>query len=417
MISLIFIISINFIFNDILNRIKIGIIAITPNKEIQFINKYALKLFETTKETIITRNIDVLREYINQIDIIVEKIEADSKIQDIKRIKDDITIENFIKIEDIRKIEDIGQKIKQIEDDSLILNEYMYLQSKGGKIYNILVSIYRIYDLEKKLIGYFIKFIDISEVEKLKIFFESKMEEYSKNHEELEAIHGRNEFLSNFSHELKNLLTTIIGYIDLLKKTLPEDIAEKYKDILEVIIKSSYQLEYLTSNFIFASFHDFKELKLFKRKFNFAELINECIKSLELEFKRKKQNLVFDPGHYKDLKINADYNKIRQVIINLITNAIKYTPEKGTIIINIEKLNNDIKFTITDTGIGISKKYQDKIFQKLKRIPEYKTTTTKGIGLGLYISKKLIEMHNGEIGVVSEGINKGSTFYFIIPIE
>ncbi|MHA1269054.1 MAG: PAS domain-containing sensor histidine kinase [Candidatus Helarchaeota archaeon] len=302
-------------------------------------------------------------------------------------------------------------------------NEYpenynLYLKESDGefKYYNISFS--KIFDDLNNIMGYTGIIIDKTNEERIKCKFKNQIQKLKKKIRKLIDLQSKkDEFSLLITHELRNYLTSIIGYAQFLKNYsvgMSEDVKN---EAIEIILRNSNYLERLINNLTYDSQDELDRIKLNKVYFNIISLIDECIKSLDLELKRKNIDLQFNRGNREKLIIHADIDRIRQVIINLIINAIKYSQINGKIIISIEKFDNKIKFSISDNGMGIPKKYQSELFNKYQRIFIDKNKINKGIGLGLYISKKIIELHNGIIGVFSEGKNTGSTFYFIIPIN
>lgn len=154
-----------------------------------------------------------------------------------------------------------------------------------------------------------------------------------------------------------------------------------------------------------------------KSEENLAFLVRFCIRDLQglLEIRNHKLLLEIQ----EDMKTLFEKERIYDVIINLLSNAIKYTPSGGIIKINSEIKNDFYILSINDNGIGLTKDEMSKIFQKFGKIERYGKgldVISEGSGLGLYISKNIVELHGGNIWVESKGKDKGSTFYFSLPI-
>jgi signal transduction histidine kinase len=146
-----------------------------------------------------------------------------------------------------------------------------------------------------------------------------------------------------------------------------------------------------------------------------ASLVHECINDVELSAKEKGLYLKYiEPK--KPITIKGDPEKIKQAVTNIINNALLYTP-KGGVTVNVCLSGEFVKISIKDTGIGIDEEDLGKIFQSFARGKRGVELYTQGTGLGLYVAKSFIEMHNGKISVVSKGKDKGSTFEIIIPIK
>ena len=145
------------------------------------------------------------------------------------------------------------------------------------------------------------------------------------------------------------------------------------------------------------------------------ELINACMKEVEVKYKAKKQILTFEiPENFP--KVPIDVEMFKQVYLNLLTNAIKYSPAEGRIAINVSIKDNQFISTVSDSGYGIPKNQQDKIFKKFFRADNVIKKETDGNGLGLYLVKSIVESSKGKIWFESEE-GKGTKFYFSLPLQ
>ncbi|QPH38016.1 sensor histidine kinase [Pedobacter endophyticus] len=224
-----------------------------------------------------------------------------------------------------------------------------------------------------------------------------------------QAEHKKDEFISIASHELKTPLTSVKGYIQLLQRSLDRDNKEMAKSHLE---KASIQLEKL--NELIVDLLDISKIESGKMKFNMQNfcadnMVNNAIEMLQQsnpDFKINKLGKTTET-------VFGDEMRLEQVVINFITNAIKYAP--GTNQVNVTININDGKFylAVKDFGIGISEGQQEKIFDKFYRV-EDSSNRFNGLGIGLYICSEIIKRHGGTIGVKSV-LNEGSEFHFIIP--
>jgi signal transduction histidine kinase len=172
------------------------------------------------------------------------------------------------------------------------------------------------------------------------------------------------------------------------------------------------KLSSLVSDLLDVSRIQEKKLQLSFTAFNIDELIDEGIESIHLS---SPDYRFIRQGPRTNLTITADRQRIEQVIINLISNAVKYSPGKNEVIIKTIAEQDEVMVSVQDFGVGISSNYLKKIFSRFFRIEEQEGNFT-GLGIGLYISKEIIERHKGAIWVESEP-NKGSTFYFKIPVS
>jgi signal transduction histidine kinase len=225
-------------------------------------------------------------------------------------------------------------------------------------------------------------------------------------------------FLANISHEIRTPLNGIIGFAELLlKKNLTP---EKQKNFLNIIYNNGQHLLKLINDMLDLSRIESGNLKLFKTSFS----INRLLYDLQLYFlmdlkNRNKENIMLkvSPGlpDGNDL-ILADELRIKQVIINLVSNAIKFST-KGQITIGYKIQSGDmLEFFIADTGIGMSESALQNIFKRFQQANETISVEFGGTGLGLTISKEFVELHHGQIWAEST-INEGSSFFFTIPIR
>ncbi len=353
--------------NSILLSLPVGVITANINGDINFTNNYASLIFgisDTSKAKGINLFIDNrfvkvgLPEYLNKV---------------IKTKK----IQNFIITDDNKKRNKVilyKVTIKYIENTSapflLGLIEDITIQKK----------------YEENLV---------------------KLKDAANEANKLKSI-----FLANLSHEIRTPLNAIIGFAELLENNnLPP---EKAKNYLSIIQKNSISLLNLINDIIDISKIEANELKIHKKLTD----VNNLLKQIYLI--NKKINLKNKPDIEikldipdENLLLITDENRLKQIIINLINNAIKFT-EKGEIIIGYTKDKNQVKFFIKDTGVGIPKKDLPTIFNRFFQASNQVEKNNSGRGLGLSITKNLIELLGGSIYCESE-VNKGSKFYFTLP--
>ena len=237
--------------------------------------------------------------------------------------------------------------------------------------------------------------------------------------EELKEVSRlKSELLSRTSHELKTPLVSIKGYADLLLNQHYEDLDFYTVSILHEIKQGCSRLESLIKDLLESSKLESGEIKLNKFEDDLAFLIRFCVRDLKGLVEIRNHNLILDIG--EKMITFFEKERIYEVIINLLSNAIKYTPPNGKIIIKSKVRKESYVISVQDTGIGLTSEEKDKIFKKFGKIERYGQgldVDSEGSGLGLYISKKIIELHGGNIWVKSKGRKKGSTFYFSLPIN
>ncbi len=227
----------------------------------------------------------------------------------------------------------------------------------------------------------------------------------------------KNDFISMAAHELKTPLASIYGYIDYILSVYPNKVDAEMKQDLEIVQRNVRRLKKYINQLLDVMKIEESKMKLHKNLMNFSELIKNCVN--ELSYLIKQKNLTLNLNLENDLEPKIDQERIFQVCSNLISNSIKFTPKGGEIWINTYKDNNQIIFEIQDNGIGLNKKQMTSIFKKFEKyeggIDNY--PRGKGTGLGLFISRGIVEAHKGRIWVESEGKGRGSKFSFSIPYE
>jgi len=228
---------------------------------------------------------------------------------------------------------------------------------------------------------------------------------------------AKSNFLSNVSHELRTPLTAIIGLSELLQKQYYGTLNDKQSEYVADVLMSSRHLLNLINEIL-----DLTKIESGKTILEILEVpVKELIESSLLLVRENaaanKIRLQLEiPQAMTVLKVPVDKQRLIQVMVNLLSNAVKFTQPGGRVIVKAEKLQDDLRVSITDTGIGISREHQEKIFEPFYQIQTKNKSKTPGTGLGLSISREIIELHGGSIWVESDGSN-GSRFSFTIPLK
>ncbi|MDB5282228.1 MAG: two-component sensor histidine kinase [Bacteroidota bacterium] len=235
----------------------------------------------------------------------------------------------------------------------------------------------------------------------------------SKEIEDLQKLEKfRKEFLANLSHELKTPIFNIQGYIHTLLDGAMEE-PEVMKHFLERTVKSIDRLNNLVDDLDEISKIERGEVSMVKEIFEITQLVKEVFESMELKAKTKSITLSVKKGFEKPFFVNADKEKIRQVITNLIDNSIKYGKENGETVASYYDMDDNILIEITDNGIGISEQHLPRLFERFYRIDKHRSREQGGTGLGLAIVKHIIEAHQQTINVRST-VGVGTTFAFTL---
>jgi signal transduction histidine kinase len=218
----------------------------------------------------------------------------------------------------------------------------------------------------------------------------------------------RQDFISNVSHEIRSPLTGISGFAELLEKDEITD--EQRRRYAKIIKTESKRLSSLSDNLLKLSTLDNNRTELSKTAFRLDKQLQQAIITLEPQSAAKNITLEVD---LPKCEITADADLLSQMWMNLIHNAIKFTPDGGTITVSIEA-TDVITIKIIDTGIGISKSDQIHIFERFYKVDKSRDRSLGGNGLGLSIVRRIVELHDGRIGVESE-VGKGTTFKITLP--
>jgi PAS domain S-box-containing protein len=222
----------------------------------------------------------------------------------------------------------------------------------------------------------------------------------------------KDDFINMASHELKTPLTSMKLYLTVLKKQLANHTEAKSQKILASIIYQTDRLQDLVSDLLDVSRLETGKLSFTKELLPIDTLIKDTIEELQSSIDGKTINFTSSGS----LQVHADKFRLYQVLTNLITNAAKYSPNKGTIIVQLKKQKDAAVVSVQDFGIGIAKEDQKKIFDRLYQASSATVKTYPGLGMGLYISREIIKRHKGRIWVESS-LGKGSTFYFSLPLH
>ena len=226
----------------------------------------------------------------------------------------------------------------------------------------------------------------------------------------------KSEFLRRASHELKTPLISIKGFSDLILSLYADQLDPVIISKLREINDGCERLQNIINNLLKTSRLESPDLKPKVEKEDLSFLIKFCVHELESLAERRNQSIKL--AILNDLFANIEKEEIHDVISNLLINAIKYTPPGGKIEINTDLKEDFVVISVKDNGIGFTDEQKKKIFQQFGKIERYGQGLDLGIdgtGLGLYISKRIVESHGGKIWMDSEGKNKGASFYFTLP--
>ncbi|PIU43979.1 MAG: hypothetical protein COS96_01510 [Candidatus Nealsonbacteria bacterium CG07_land_8_20_14_0_80_39_13] len=233
----------------------------------------------------------------------------------------------------------------------------------------------------------------------------------------MQLSEAKDQFMLSVQHHLRTPLTAIQGYSSLLLEGSFGEINEEAKQKISRILESSRELIKLANNFLSIAKMETRKDSLLMGKVQMKAVMEEIIKELEPEKEKKKIYIKFSAKGVIP-EITTDRDKIKEAIYNVVNNAIKYT-QKGGITVEISlKGEENILISVKDTGIGIEKEQMKNMFREnFERGRNVKQINAEGVGIGLYLSARIIKNLKGEIWAKSEGNNKGSVFYIELPIN
>lgn len=343
-------------FEAILMSIANGVVVCDSSDTVQLVNEHAKQLLDVTDSEILKTNIQQYCDN-NGIDAFKEKIE-EFKNTPISQMTDKPLEFNI----------EVSEKVLKTVISPMFLNSGDY-------------------------VGYIIVLIDVTK--------------------EVEMDKLRSQFVSNVSHELRTPVTVLRSYSDTLANMGDEFDYETQKEFLGIMNKEVIRLHDMVNDILDFSRYEANTVKLEKEMRDVSEVVQECVNRAEILAKEKHLEFVVMIEPNLPL-IPINYDSITRALMNLITNAIKYSPENTTVKIKAEKTADYVVLTVTDQGTGISEENQKKVFDRFFRV-ETSAHTVKGTGLGLHLVKITIEKHHlGEVFVFSK-LGEGSVFGFKLP--
>jgi PAS domain S-box-containing protein len=221
----------------------------------------------------------------------------------------------------------------------------------------------------------------------------------------------KQEFVSMVSHDLRTPLTSVQSYLELLADGIYGKLNEPGLERLASLGESIDRLVKLICDLLDLDRLESGNMHLRKSMQNLQAMVEQTLSACMAQREEKNVSVV---APKTSLKVNLDGDRVVQVLVNLVSNAIKFSPQDGVVNLSIEERDGVVEFRVQDQGCGIAPEYQKTIFDRFKQAPEGEENR-KGTGLGLAISKAIVEQHGGQIGVTSEA-GKGSTFWFTIPV-
>ncbi|MFX1345114.1 MAG: PAS domain S-box protein [Promethearchaeota archaeon] len=312
------------------------------------------------------------------------------------------------------------QYYKALDEKGFVRNFITQVLKKDGAEIILNVNAHLIYNSDGEPSEVEGTFTDITEKFKLEQeLMESEKKLREQNIELMKLDQIKNDFITMAAHELKTPLISISGYTDYILMKHRSSLTPEITEDLITVQRNVKRLEVLMDQLLEVMKIDENQLNLQKEQVNVATIINDCLDELSYLINEKNLEIILNINH--EIILSVDTTRIFTVFTNLVSNAIKFTPEYGWIEISAKKRNKKYIFKIKDNGIGLDEEELGRLFKKFERIKQPVSNENihikdSGTGLGLYITKGIIDEHGGEIHANSKGPNKGTTFTFTLPI-
>ncbi len=229
------------------------------------------------------------------------------------------------------------------------------------------------------------------------------------------ASAAKTEFLTNMSHELRTPLTAVIGFSDLLGEQLFGKLNEKQLGYVTEISSAGRHLLRLINDILDLAKVESGKMDIRMSPVDLPELLGHCVIMIRETAMKRGLTVELKVSEQLDGKLLADDVRLKQILMNLLSNAAKFTPSGGAILLAAERRGEEVLVSVSDTGVGLKLDDQKRIFQTFEQLDSSFSRQEQGTGLGLALVRKLVELHGGRVWVESEGENKGSVFSFTIP--
>ena len=231
------------------------------------------------------------------------------------------------------------------------------------------------------------------------------------------ATRAKSDFLANMSHELRTPLNSIIGFSQVLKKGKFGQLNEKQDTFMGYVIDAGNHLLNLINDILDLSKVETGNVELEVSAFKARETLEASIAMLKEKAMRHGITLTLEMASDTDTALEADKRRLKQILFNLLNNAVKFTPDGGTVCLRAQRSGEEgLEISVEDTGIGMKKEDMPKLFKEFSQIESSYDKNYEGTGLGLALTKRLVELHGGRIWAESD-YGKGSRFAFVIPIR
>jgi PAS domain S-box-containing protein len=302
--------------------------------------------------------------------------------------------------------------IKQVLREKKITNYELTARAWDGKTTVVSLNATTFYDRDRKLQGVFAAARDVSERKRLDHALEEQNVELKRARSAAEKANlAKSAFLSSMSHELRSPLNAILGFAQLINSDSPPPTPSQAASIDQILHAGWYLLELINEILDLAQIESGK-LALSLEPTSLAEVMLECQAMIEPQGQKRGIKMTF-PQFDLACFVRADRTRLKQVLINLLSNAIKYNQPDGTVVVDVDRrcTPEHTRVSVRDTGAGLPPDMLMQLFQPFNRLGQERNSTEEGTGIGLVMSKRLVELMGGEIGVEST-VGLGSVFWF-----
>lgn len=357
------------------------------------INNLAINLYNQMGE--IKESELKLKELVNHLVIGVMVVEKDKSINMVNPIMNELLGEDLNSKQGKPFNESLHSSeliaiIEKAYENHVVQNEEVQIYYPEEKIVD--VHVVPIFNESLETLNFIVLLYDITEIRRL------------------EKV--RTDFVANVSHELRTPITAVKGFSETLLDGALHD-EDVLVEFLEIIYKESSRLDAMVNDILQLSKLEQRQVSGVKEEVTVKDTVNDVIKILSQKINLKQIHLNINTQENVKMEINPDH--LKQIIINLVGNAVSYTPEKGKVTIDIDERDGELKLSVSDTGIGIPKDQLSRIFERFYRVDKGRSRNVGGTGLGLSIVKWLVENNHGRIEVESEA-EKGTRFTVWLPL-
>lgn len=285
----------------------------------------------------------------------------------------------------------------------------------------ISLEIAQLYDHMEQLVAARTAELQQSNVELNKQIAEKELAEQGflkATHAAEAANRAKSEFLANMSHELRTPLNAIIGFSELLEDQMFGELNSKQLKYTGHIQRSGRHLLELINEILDLAKVEAGKMHLNVTPIRIRPILETCVSmSVKESEKHGIQLRLQTPDDLRDAEVHADETKLRQIVFNLVSNAIKFTPDGGRVEVRAYRDGDELSVSVADTGIGLDPNDHERVFYAFEQVHQAEQGRDHGTGLGLALTRRLVDLHGGRIWVESEGLGKGCTFRFVIPFR